>query len=80
MRKESVNYKFKLFLMGKMGLVGTKVIINIRLQVCEFERQIITFYVYSIIMTATPTNIYFLMQKLSLVGTEEIINNKLADL
>ena len=33
--------------MGRMGLVGTEKIMNICLQVCEFEPQIITFYVQS---------------------------------
>ena len=30
-----------------MGLVGTEEIMSIRLQVCEFEPQITTFYVQS---------------------------------
>ena len=30
-----------------MGLVGTKEVTNIRLQVCEFELQITMFYVQS---------------------------------
>ena len=31
-----------IFLMGKMDLVGTEEIMNIRLQLCEFELQITT--------------------------------------
>ena len=53
MGKES-NYKCKCtfcylnyFLMGRIGLVGTEEIRNIRLQVYEFYLQITTFYIYS---------------------------------
>ena len=39
-------------LMGRMGLVGTEEILNIRFQVCEFELQITTFYVQNISLFA----------------------------
>ena len=41
-----------IFLMEKMSLMDAEKITNIRLQVCEFEPQIIMFYVQSISLFA----------------------------
>ena len=63
MRKELVSYKYKnisifvLFFNGKDGFGwATKEITNIRLQVSEFELQIITFYVQSVSLFALGNN------------------------
>ena len=43
MRKELVNYT----LTEKMGLMNPEEITNIRWLVCEFELQIVPFYIYT---------------------------------